>query len=226
METTTMHPTNKSKAIAEVKPKLANFKSKAKFKSTGKGRIEGLDMTYTGRIHVPMGKEGVKTDIQNRSLVSNISSNGGGVCTNIFSSDDVVNVDDWASLQTVWQEYRVLAHEVEFIPTAATTTTPIAMAIVGDHSSTLPALTSMNEAASNSNVKVISLGSGCQITTGEYPRYTIRASGVDELTFYAMSSGVTSPSGIKTYSTVGTNSVLYYVAIHTFTIEFRGTRSS
>ncbi len=186
--------------------------------------VAGLDMTYTGPIKVKTGPSKVATLIVNRSLANNILSSGSGLVTNIYSSADVVSVTDWASLQNIWKEYRVLALEVEWIPIAATTTTPICVAIVGDHNPSLSSLTSMNDAVSYDNVKLISGGAGVNITSGKYPKYSMRASGVEELAFVPiLSAPTTGIFGIKTYSTVGTNSVVYFEVIERFTIEFRGS---
>lgn len=181
-------------------------------------------MGYKGPVKLPLGAPKVTVMKVNRSLANNIQSNGGGVVVNNFSSADVVSVTDWTSLQALWKEYRVLAMECEFIPIASSSTVPVCMAVVGDHNPSLSTLTSMNDAVSYDNVKFTTSGQGVNTTTGKYFTYSMRASGVEELTWVDISAAPTTQEyGIKTYSTVGTNNAVYFEVIERFLIEFRGS---
>ncbi len=183
--------------------------------------------SYNGPIIIPKGPSGVLHDVFNKSLTGTLSSNGSGVVIQNFSSADVVSLTGWTNLIAQWKEYRVLAMKVTFIPIAASTSTPLCVAVVKDHNSTLSTLTSMDQAAAYDAVKFITSGSGALITNGRYPSVEIRASGVEELGFIdRASSPTTQIFGIKTYSTTGTNSVVYFECVTTFTVEVRGSSNS
>lgn len=183
-----------------------------------------LDMTYNGPIKIGLGKEKSLTLLVNRTLANNILSNGSGIVTNQYRSTDVTTVQDWASLQAVWKEYRVLAMELEYIPIALSSSSPICLGVAGTHNGTTTAPASMAEIAAYDSVAFTTSGSGANNTTGKkFFKYSYRASGTDELEFIDIASAITKPFNIYSYSTIGTASAVYFEVLQRFTIEFRGS---
>ncbi len=197
-----------------------NMKEKSGKKSA---IIDGLDYTYDGPLTIPKGPSNVTSLLINRSLNWTVTSTAGGLVQNNFSTNDVTTISDWASLQNVWQEYRILAMQCMYIPLAATTSIPLCVAVVGSHNPTLSAPSSLAQAVSYDNVKFITSGAGANTTNGKYFKYAIRGSGVDELQFTSITLGPVAPYYIYNTSTVGTATVVYYQVIQTFTIELRGS---
>lgn len=72
--------------------------------------------TYLGPVRAPTFANQLSQVVMLIGYQTTLSSDGTGTINNVFSSGSVNSVNNWSYLAGAWDEFRVLAMEVEFIP--------------------------------------------------------------------------------------------------------------
>lgn len=193
---------------------LSSLKESRKGSSV-KGTADNLG--YKGPIKIPVGPSGTKAIRVNMSHGFAAATNGSGVWTYQFAADDITSVSGWADFQDTWGEFRILGLEVILTPIAASSSTPIAIILVGEHVATPTTLTTVDQALAYDNAVTYSSNMIKKM------RYAIRASSVEEMEFQDTSANVNAMV-ISAFSSTGTNSVNYFFVQETFLVEFRNPR--
>lgn len=169
---------------------------------------------FRGPVRNPKSRNEVSIIRTNIVSSSAATSSGAGVIATTFTTNPN-GTNGWSSWVALFDEYRVLALELKFVPLWHTLPTGVAggtLLMVVDHDS-VAALSSFNNACNYESLK-----------TGSIDRpmtHTYRLDGTLESNFINTSSP-TGLQGVKVYANGLSNSTQYGNFIGTFLIEFRG----
>jgi hypothetical protein len=169
---------------------------------------------FRGPVRNPKSRNEVSIIRTNIVSSSTASSNGSGVIATTYTTNPN-GTNGWSSWVALFDEYRVLALELKYVPlwhTLPSGTAGGTLLMVVDHDS-VAALSSFNNACNYESLK-----------TGSIDRpmtHTYRLDGTLESNFINTSSP-TGLQGVKVYANGLTNSTQYGNFIGTFLIEFRG----
>jgi hypothetical protein len=196
--------------------KIVVVKKKGKKKSNFQGHeVSANVMSYRGPLRTPASK--TQMDLHTMSchfINSTWSSDGSGVMSATYSDDPSISTD-WSSLAASFEEYRTLAHEIQYVPNnkyqrGSTTTRPICLV---DDRANNAAMTSYANAAEHASITLASLD--------EPFRKKINMDGSDEAVFQKTSAPV-STRWIKIYASGLSASTMYGVFMITYLVQFRG----
>lgn len=153
----------------------------------------------------------------NLTLDGPITSSAGGVVSPVFSSNDVLNSPSWASFAALYNEFRVLAVGVQFIPNAENSVVPAtdyAPIYEVDYRADQTALVSYSDASSFASMRSHSVNRKWMSTA--------RMAAVEEASFLAVTSGgSTEPYGLKWYGEGFTVATTYGRYREIFLVQFR-----
>jgi hypothetical protein len=167
---------------------------------------------FRGPVRNPKSRNEVSIIRTNIVSSSTASSNGSGVIATTYTTNPN-GTNGWSSWVALFDEYRVLALELKYVPlwhTLPSGTAGGTLLMVVDHDS-VAALSSFNNACNYESLK-----------TGSIDRpmtHTYRLDGTLESNFINTSSP-TGLQGVKVYANGLTNSTQYGNFIGTFLIEF------
>jgi len=176
---------------------------------------------YNGPLLVPRAIRQIDETCRNLCAAAAATSTGGGVYDGVYSSDPT-SLTDWASISGEYDEYRVLAIEVKFLPyNRYNQTVAVAYAlsngvgfVVLDMNNTT-ALTSVQNASQYASAKFISSSDPWQ--------HEVKAATRNLMTWQPTSSQPTYFMAIKHYITGINVSTAFGVIWVRYLIQFRGT---
>lgn len=193
-------------------------KSSRKTKASKRARMElsPSSIVYTGPIIPPTAKGELDTHTQLIGYTALLQSSGAGQITTYFVNN-ISAATDWASLASLYKEYRVLAIKVDYMPynryskATSTTTTPAIIAVDRSGNTTTPS--SYDELMQYSSAQKKSL---------EDPwSFSCKMSGTEEAQFRPTTS--TAPGfGFKFYSDSLSLSTTYGRYFFYWLVQFRG----
>jgi len=196
-------PNNKKKVF---KKKKSSFQGK---------EISANALTYRGPMVSPASKQQMDLHTMTCHYTNSLwaSDSSGVIAATYDDKPDLVN--DWSHLSNSFEEYRVLGHQLQYIPQnryarGSATTRPIC--VVADRS-TSGALSSYANATEHASIKVFSLDDPWT--------FKMFMDGSDEAVFQKTSSTVATRF-IKTYCSGLSISTTYGVLLITYLIQFRG----
>lgn len=170
-------------------------------------------LNYTGRIIYPAEKTEKHTTTLVLSDYYTLASTVGGVIADVFDSSPAPS-SQWGDATAVWSEFRVLGHEIEFLPqnrySKTTTTCAPGLGVLDRRSAT--ALATFSTAESYESVRRLSL---------EDP-WTMRIlmNGAEESAFVNVGA-VAAVNWIKLFFTGLTVSTTYGQILHRWRVQFR-----
>lgn len=192
----------------------------AKGKKKQSGKETSADaLSYKGPVIPRDVVENVRTQTIVLNLVTTISSNGSGVINNSFGTTNPSSFPEWTSVAALFDEYRVLAGRLKFIPSnrynkvVATQTciNPIFSVIDRD---VVVTLATTNSAASYESCEMHDL-------EGPFTR-TFRMTGSREAAFINVQSPVNLGS-IALFANSLSATLQYGTVFYSLTVQFRGT---
>lgn len=195
--------------------------SKTKMMRRRTGRRGGSDkeLHYRGPIRFSTGGLDSRVTRANLDLAIAGDSNASGQIIAVFSSSDVTSCTDWSSFSNVYQEYRVVAMQLRWLPrfnaTYTSSATPGTGAGAVWHIPTVPTPASVDDIVQNANYHTWNTGGSLAMT--------FRARGTEEMAW--ISTGFTSShGGFSAFANGCTPSNGYGRWFLTFTVEFRGRK--
>lgn len=204
--------------IEESMPKKKSAKkSKVRENSISRQGPPVNALAYNGPVSNQQIKEATDTHCFVIGLTNSIASSGGGVINTVFDSySQLAASTNWATVQALFSEYRILAFEITLAPVnpfqTGTTYFPIISVTSHDNGDTL---TSLNVAASYSSSK--------QHKPGTMIKRAIRMSDTHEAEWTPVSTGTSGRTYIKLYGSGLAASTTYYQYLNYVLIQCRGT---
>lgn len=169
-------------------------------------------LKYTGPVKLPTSSNAVTTTKVNHSQFFTYNTTVGGIGNTIFLGNPSA-ATGWSSLAAEWAEYRVLAFEVEFIPSRKYTANDNRMFVtIVDHADTATTIGSYGSAVDRESAIIHE--------TQQRFKVTAKASGVEEMEWIPTVSP-TARFCIKTYME-GSISTGYFQCIVRYLTELRG----
>lgn len=170
-------------------------------------------LTYRGPVETRKERYDQDLTIMVLSDFTPISSTAGGIIADVYSSLPSVSAS-WADCTAVWSEYRVLAHEIQYLPMnqySKTTTVCVPGVGVLDRRSSTP-LASLAASEGFASARRLSL---------ENPwTMKINMDNIDEASFIDV-GGPVAFNWIKLFFTGLSVSTAYGQVLHRFRIQFR-----
>ncbi len=169
---------------------------------------------YTGPIVVPNAQNEILVQRFNECYVVACTTNGSGVIDLAFGNTPTL-LNDWSGLQAVWNEYRILGIELEYMPVKNIANWAYGVAhTVVDHKASA-ALGGIAAASEHESYEMKSLFQSW--------KRTAKSSSFEEMSFIDTSSPAASYY-IKVYSSGNTTSqTIGYFALR-YLLEFRGKK--
>lgn len=182
-------------------------------------RRDPIEDGYRGPVRLPtFGGLDNKIDMVNLSYVVAPTTNASGVYAALHSTANVTSSNDWASFANVYQEFRVNAIQVKFIPKyngAQSVLLHNAGATAASHDGAVAAPPTLDAVVQHATFK----------TTRSCASHTIewRARGAEEMQFYPTTTTAFN-GGIITYFDNLTPSTPYGVLYITFNVAFKARK--
>lgn len=218
-----MKSVKKTKPLAQLKEaseKTSNRTSKS-FKQRRGGGSRQLEnnnsrIVYNGPVTIPASLEERRLFPMNFTFVSNLTTDGAGTLPQTFQTEDVRNAADWSSVAATFDEYRVVAMKVLWVP-------------IKEYSNTFryqPVATVVDraDATALSSYNIAGACESFQLHEGDrkFSR-TMKMASVEEAEFLSVLATPTSWGWIKMYATniIPVSTTIYRFAV-TFLVQFRG----
>jgi len=211
---------NKGKGKAKVESaSISSIKQASSSSSAGK-------LMYTGPIMLP--KTILQEDVhcENLFFEGTLTSSSTGVINNFYTNDPT-NCLEWTTWVLLYEEFRVLAFELEYFPSnrySKTTTVCIPGVGVVDKTGS-GALSSLSNGFSHGSCRVLSLEdpwtSRRDFAGNKAPSFTWRMSSAEEALFTNTSTTL-SNGAIKLFFANLSNSTQYGIILLRFLVQFRG----
>jgi len=218
-----MKSVKKSRPLSQLKEtpqKVSNVASRNSNRRR-RGKSQQLEnnnsrIVYNGPVVIPASLEEQRLFPMNFSFVSNLTTDGAGTLPQTFQAEDVRNAADWSSIAATFDEYRVVAVKVTWVPIKEYSATfryqPVATVV---DRADATALSSYNIAAACESF---------QLHEGDkkFSR-TMKMASVEEAEFLSVLATPTSWGWIKMYATniIPVSTTIYRFAM-TFLVQFRG----
>ncbi len=194
---------------------------KKKAKSNGPPQVPVTALSYNGPLTLPRSlTEKNVSDVRQINNAGQVASSAAGVINTVFDWYSQASTPaDWASLQNLWQEYRILSMEIELIPwnkyNQPTTTVCAPMYTVVDRANNTP-LASLAGA--------IDYESCVATEPSTKVRRSVKMDSVEEAHFVAIGSAPATASRayIKLFSSGNATSTTYYDFVARVMVQFRG----
>ncbi len=179
-------------------------------------------VVYNGPTRLPPSRYENETEVIQMGYGGTISSSAGGVVNTVIDAySQLTSSADWASIQNVWNQFRILSMDVEFHPwnTFNMPTTNVlapVWSVVDRGDST--ALSSTNVASSYGSAKLTN-------PSATFER-KVKMASIEEADFLPVSSSPATASRfyIKLYSSGNSNSITLYDYHTILLIEVRGRK--
>lgn len=175
---------------------------------------------YRGPVRLP-----TNDGLDNRSTIINLSatgsatSSGGGVLSGTVGNDTVTTLSEWANLANLYQEYRVLAIQLDYVPNSNMTYNAAKVPSVGAaavlHVPITGAPTTLASQLENATFKYLKSGTPLRIAW--------KARNYEELGFVS-TAGSVAHGGITWYVDGLTAATKYGELVSTFLVELRGRK--
>jgi len=188
--------------------------------------------SYKGGIWLPGSLEQERVIAQNMLFSQLLSSSAAGSFFNSYGTNLVTNCTNWTAMSAVYDEYRVLAFEVEFFPSnrysRATTTVTFPGVGVVDHDNAAP-LVSVASGMGYESARMLSLDDPWtdrkEYRGSSVPSLKWHMSGIDEAPWLNVqaASSIAAYGGIKLAFDNLSASTTYGRAICRFLVQFKGT---
>ncbi len=178
------------------------------------GPVAFNQMRYKGPVILPTSSEQVLTQKINETYMVAATTSGGGAIDLVFGDSPAV-LSDWASLASMWHEYRVLGIKLTYVPIKQVASWAYGVAHVTVDRKSSAALGGITAATQHESCRVETM----------YSKWfrEVKSESVEELDFYSTSSP-TAMKYIKVYSsdnaTIQTVGRFYL----TFLLELRGKK--
>ncbi len=167
---------------------------------------------YLGPIHLPSNKNQTGMVRFNSSFVVNATTSGGGTIDLVFGNTPTA-IGNWTTFQGIFNEYRILGFEVEYVPYKNVATWSYGSAIsVVDHDAS---------ASLGSQTVALNHESALKHTMYQNWRRSARAEGVEEFDWIPTASP-TAQYYVKVYSTGNSTIQTIGQFFVTIMIELRG----
>jgi len=184
-------------------------------------------VSYRGPMRVPRGLDNLSTKTVILHRADDCVSSGAGVIVGAVSTNPN-GTANWADWVQVFDEFRVLAVEVEFFPRnrySKTTTVCVPGYAAIDHSdSTAPS--GATELQEHESCRIMSLEDPWTDRTdfagSKQPSLKWRMNGIEESQFLNTSSFTQVPGAIKYYFSNLSNSTIYGLFFTNYIVQFRG----
>jgi len=187
-----------------------------KKKSSRKKPEKDEQVAYHGPVVLPKSSEEATVYPQNFSYTNLVNADGGGVIAQVFSTEDVRSSSDWGNISSSYDEYRVVAMEVLYVPIIRYDTAfPYPPMITVVDRSDIAAMSSYSTSATHE--------SAVMKIPNKIWRRVIKMKSTEESDFIATSAASpTSWGSIKIYGSGFTASASYARFQQVFLVQFRG----
>jgi hypothetical protein len=170
---------------------------------------------YTGPTHVPTElTDGVTVNLRESAGISTTS--GGSL---IFTDTNIPNsAQNWTDFAGVWNEYRVLAIEYEYVPYFKVNVSGVQdapMVFTPLHTITTPTPSTYQTALAYGSPILRSLMTRCKVSW--------RMTSVDEADYLSTAAPAADCTTVLLFA-LGNNSISYGVLFYTYLIQFRSPR--
>lgn len=172
-------------------------------------------MTYNGGMLAPEMKNEDFKCLLNFGIVVPVQSNGSGKILAVYGSNPA-SCADWTTAGQLYDEFRVLAMRLHFVPTnkyykGLTITAP---AIIGIDRDDATAPTTANQVIVKESARLVSIEDEFWIT--------VKMSGNDEATWLDAATSTVQAFCVKMYSDGLSNSITYGSLFIQYLVQFRG----
>lgn len=180
---------------------------------------------YTGPINLPGNISGTRSTLVNVYNTFQITSNASGIVNDSIGTAGVVGALDWGAVSTNWQEYRVLAMELDFMPANRYSKSTTQTSVLGgciERTNSVTAITSWANIVTHGSFRFLSLETPWTERESILPMVW-KANGPEEMQF-VNTSAANATVYMKLWADGLTASTVYGRYRVTYLVEFRSDK--